>query len=399
MKPRKFTKNSIKSDGKFLNIWIDGYEANVPQRLGSSQVAFELLNNIEQIDKKNHYTIFLPSQPLDDLPKERKGWRYKVLKPAQLWTLIRLPLELYRSQIKPDVFFSPTHFIPRFTKVKRIVTIFDLSFLEFPKMFLKSDLYKLTRWTRYSILHATHILTISESSKKDILKHYKVKPNKVTISYPGFDAKVYYPHKDQEKVKQIMDKYKIYGPFIIFVGTIQPRKNLVKLIEAFGEAIKNEGLIFKELKLVIVGKTNGIGRKGWMYEKILNRPKEIGIEDKVIFAGFVPKEELTYLISRAIVSLQPSLYEGFGMTAVESMATGTPVIVSDISSLPEVVGKDGILVDPNSTEQITQAISTIVTDKKLRDRLSKSGLLRVKKFSWHKMAKDTIRVFEKVARE
>lgn len=399
MKLHRFTKNSIKVDKKELNIWIDGYEANVPQRVGSSQVAFELLKNLEKIDAKNIYTIVLPNQPLGDLPQARPNWSYTVLKPAKFWTLFRLPIALYQAKPKPDLIFSPTHYVPRFTKVKRIVTIFDLSFLHFPQMFLKGDLYKLTRWTRYSALNANHIFTISNFSKQDIIKNYQIKSNKITASYPGYDKTVYHITSDHKKIGQTRSKYKINSPYLIYVGTIQPRKNLAKLIEAFSQVIKNEGEDFKQLKLVIVGKTLGPGRKGWMYEAILNKPKDLGIEDRVIFTGFVPTEELPYLISGAIALTWPSLYEGFGLPLLESMACGTPVITSKVSSLPEVVGEAGLLVDPHSQEQIVQAISIIVTDKKLRDTLSKAGLERVKKFSWTKMAKDLVKVFESVGKK
>ena len=127
-----------------MKIWIDGYEANTPQRLGSSQVAFELIKSFEKIDHENDYTILLPSSPMDDLPKTRKGFQYKILKPKKLWTRIALPLALYSTKQKPDVFFSPTHYIPRFSPVKRVVTVFDLSFLHFPQMFEREELYKLS---------------------------------------------------------------------------------------------------------------------------------------------------------------------------------------------------------------------------------------------------------------
>ena len=128
-----------------MKIWIDGYEANVLQRLGSSQVAFGLLSSLEEIDKENDYTVLLPNSPLDDLPKEREGWSYKILKPKMLWTRAALPLALFTAKQKPDIFFSPTHYIPRFipSQVRSIATIFDLSFLHFPDSFLKKDLWQL----------------------------------------------------------------------------------------------------------------------------------------------------------------------------------------------------------------------------------------------------------------
>ncbi len=359
-----------------MKIWIDGYEANVIQRLGSSQVAFELLKGLEKEDFKNDYTILLPNPPVVDLPKERTGWKYKILKPKKLWTRIALPLVLFSAKQKPDIFFSPTHYLPRFVPkgVKKVVTIFDLSFLHFPEMFTKKDLWQLKNWTNFSAQNADHILTISKFSKDDILKQYKISKDKVTVAYPGYDRESFKPQGEKQ------DNY------IIYIGTIQPRKNLIKLMEAVSR--------IENLNLMIVGKSTGEGRQGWMYDDILKTPKQLGIEDRIKFLGFIPTEELITLLSGATAYIQPSLWEGFGIPVVEAMATGVPVIVSKVSSLPEVAGQAGLLVDPYSVDQIEQAIRTIVSDKKLQQKFSKAGLVQSKKFSWDKMAKQVIKIFE-----
>lgn len=372
-----------------MRIWIDGYEANVAQRVGSGQVAFELIKNIEKIDRKNEYTVLLSSQPREDLPKERLGWHYKILKPSRLKTWLSIPWALFRANPKPDVIFTPTHYIPRFSKIKRVGTIFDLSYLYFPKMFTKDDLLKLTNWSKFSILNADKIITISNFTKKDILKNYSVESNKVVVSYPGFDKEVFKPVKDRQKIEKIQKKYGIKGNYIIYIGTIQPRKNLMRLMEAVSK--------IDDLKLVIVGKTRGEGKQGWLFEETLRKPRELGIEDRVIFTGFVPTVDLPALLCGALAYVQPSLWEGFGIPPVEAMACGVPVIVSNISSLPEVVGKSGLLVKPTSVDQIEQAIRTVLADKKLRIKLSKLGIERVKKFSWKKMAKIVIKTLEEVA--
>lgn len=373
-----------------MNIWIDGYEANVHQRLGSSQIGFELLKSLEKIDHENEYTILLPSAPLPDLPKARDGWTYKILKPNKLWTRIALPYALYSAKVKPDLIYSPTHYIPRFSPIKRIVTIFDLSYLYFPEMIPKADLWKMVNWGKFGIENAEHIITISNFSKKDIIKNYKVSSEKITVAYPGYDKNIFKPTKDLKKTELIKEKYGVSGKYVIYLGTIQPRKNLLRLIEAF-KPIEN-------LKLVIVGKTKGLGREGWMFDEILAKPAKLGIEDKVIFTGFVPTEELPYLLSDAETFILPSLWEGFGIPPVEAMACGTPVVVSKISSLPEVVGSAGLLVDPHSVTQIEQAIRTITTDKKLREKRIKMGLEQAKKYSWDKMAKTILKVFESVVK-
>ncbi len=375
-----------------MNIWIDGTEANVSQRLGSGQVAYELLKNFERLDKKNNYTILLAQPPLDDLPKERPGWKYKILKIKKLKTLVSIPLEVWAAKVKPDLIFSPTHYIPRFSNVKKIGMIFDLSFLHFPEMFLKKDLYKLTKWSEYSIIKSAHLITISKFSKEDIIVSYKNKfsdpkllRNKITVAYLGYDQEIY-KVKDH-KPKEILKKYGIKGEYIIFLGTVQPRKNLKRLIEAI-QRIDN-------IKLVVVGKTKGAGREGWMYQDILELPKRLGIEDRVIFTGFVPNQEASDLVSNAVSFILPSLWEGFGIPPVEAMACGTPVIVANVSSLPEVVGEAGVLFDPYSVDQMEQAIRTVISDKKLRQKMIKKGFERVKQFSWDKMAKVILEVFEK----
>lgn len=354
-----------------MKIAVDGYEANVEYRVGSSQVAYELLKHFEKLDYQNEYTIFLPRKPLDDLPKERDGWKYQVLKPKRLWTYFALPAALFLRAKKFDLIFSPTHYIPRFSPTKRVVTIFDLSFLHFPEMFTKKDLWQLKNWTKFSLENADHIITISNFSKQDIISQCKIDKNKITVAYPGYDS---------EKFKAQSRKV---GNYIIYIGTIQPRKNLIRLMEAVARI---EGL-----KLMIVGKT------GWEYEEILLAPKKLGIEDRVEFKGYLSTDKLADLLAGAQAFVLPSLWEGFGIPVVEAMAAGVPVIVSNVSSLPEVVGNAGLLVDPYSVDQIEQAIRTLVTDKKLREKYVKLGLIQSQKFSWSKMAKQVLKVFTKVS--
>lgn len=368
------------------NIWIDGYEANVEQRVGSGQVAFELLRNIYKLDTQNSYTILLQSNPFPDLPKPRKNWNYKILRPAKLWTRLIIPIYYMLSKNKPDVILSPTHYVPAFIKTKRVPIIFDLSFLRFPEMFKKDDLYKLTNWTRYSANESAHIITISQSSRNDIEEFYKVPVNKITVAYPGYDAEVFKNVKSESQIEKVKQKYEITGNYIIYIGTIQPRKNLLRLIRVMQK--------IDECKLVIVGKIKGKGKQAWMNQEILDEPGKLGIEDKIIFAGFVKTESLPALISGARAFVLPSLWEGFGIPVVESMACGTPVIVSNVSSLPEVAGDAGIMIDPQSETQIEQAIRLLVSDNKIHDRLSKKALEQAKKFSWLKMARDVISVLE-----
>lgn len=375
-----------------MKIAIDGYEANVFQRLGSSRVAFELLKQFAK-DRRNEYTVFLPNPPLGDLPPEGKGWKYRILKPRRLWTRIALPLALYFGKEKYDLIFSPTHYIPRFSPIKRIATIFDLSFLHFSQTFTKKDLWQLSNWTKFSVRNADHLVTISNFSKKDIIEKYRIDKNKVTVAYPGYDKENFKFPISNVKLKKIKEKYKTGETYIIYIGTIQPRKNLARLIEAFAKVARD----LRDVKLVIVGKSSGEGRGGWMYKDILDLPKKLQVDDRIEFSGFVPAGDLPPLLTGALGFVLPSLWEGFGIPVLEAMACGTPVIVSNESSMPEVVGSAGLLIDPYSVDQIEQAIRTLISDKKLREKYSRLGIKQAGKFSWEKMAKTILKEFERVA--
>ena len=249
--------------------------------------------------------------------------------------------------------------------------------------------YQLANWTKQSIENADAIVTISESSKKDILDNYSVSEKQVTVSYPGH-SDAYKPVSDQKLINRVKEKYQISGDYVLFLGTVQPRKNLKRLIEAFSKIAKENDN--KNLSLVVVGKIHGIGRQAWMFEEIVDLPKKLGIEKQVVFTDYVSDEDAVLLMNGARAYLLPSLWEGFGIPAVDAMCCGVPCVVSNLSSLPEVVGDAGLLVDPRSIEQIENAIRRITTDEKLHSSLSKSSLEQCKKFSWKKMATEVLKV-------
>jgi len=364
-------------------IGLDGNEANVENRVGSGVYAFELLKELSK-NTKHSFVIYLKEKPLPDLPKESPNFNYKIFGPKKFWTQFALPIRLAFGK-KVDVFFSMGHYGPRFSKVPYIVTIFDLSYLHFPEMFKKGDLYQLTNWSKYSIQKADHVIAISKSTKDDIVKSYDIEPSKINVTYMGFDDKRFKP---QTKIRTdpIRKKFKIKGGYIIFVGTLQPRKNIERLIEAFS-IIKPT---FNDVSLVIVG------RKGWLYESILNKSKILKVDKNVIFTDFVTKDELPRLISSAKAFALPSLWEGFGIPVIEAQACGVPVVVSNTSSLPEIVGDSGILVDPNSVGSIANGIEKSLNPA-TRSILVKKGYRNIRRFSWKKCANETLAILEKVA--
>src|SRR6185369_985153 len=292
-------------------IGIDGNEANVEKRVGISEYAFQLLVQLSNAKfsprgeagkgQNAKFVIYLKEEPCDQLPPESENWHYRVLKPGKLWTQWRLPLDLYTHKPKPDVFLSLTHYAPRFSPIPNVVAVMDLSYLYFPEMFHKSDLLQLRNWTAYSVRKAKKVLTISNSSRDDIIKEYNLAKDKVAVTHLGIKESVSItPHI--YSMNTLKTKYSISDNYILFVGTLQPRKNITRLIKAFAKVIKEEKAP-EELQLVIVG------RKGWLYEEILETPKELGIEDKVKFLENVEDEELPLFYKHALCYVLPSLYE------------------------------------------------------------------------------------------
>jgi glycosyltransferase involved in cell wall biosynthesis len=372
-------------------IGIDGNEANVEKRVGIGEYAFQLLTRFAQYQASStKYQVYLKSDPLPSLPPESENWQYRVLRPGKLWTQWRLPLDLYLNNPRPNVFFSPTHYAPRFSPVPTVVSIMDLSYIFFPELFQKKDLLQLRSWTAYSIKNAKKVLTISKSSKSDIIKEYNVSADKIVVTHLGIkETMTLSPHI--YSMNELKAKYGLSDNFILFVGTLQPRKNIKRLIEAFDKVIKSSGIKQEDLQLVIVG------RKGWLYEEILNSPKELGIEDRIKFLDNVEDEDLQFFYKNALCFVLPSLYEGFGLPVLEAMKHGCPVITSNISSMPEAGGDAALYVDPENVDDIAEKMKQLVKDEKLRKKLAEKGHEQVKKFSWEKTARETLKVLEEVA--
>lgn len=369
-------------------IGIDGNEANVNNRVGSNIYAFEILRGIKNLDKEDKFEIYLREKPLPDLPKEDNKWKYKVFGPKKFWTQFALPLRLFLQSKKPDVFFTPGHYAPRFCPVPSVISILDTSYLLFPNYFKKRDLIQLKLWTSYSINNAKKIITISNSTKKDIVKYYKINRDKITVIYPGYDEDRFNQNLSSVKTSGILEKYKINKPFILFVGTIQPRKNLIRLIDAYKNISKKN----KDINLVIAGKM------GWLYDRIVDEVNKNNSNIKLV--GYVEDKDLPFLYKEARCFVLPSLYEGFGIPAVEAMAVGCPVIVSNVSSLPEIVEDAGIAIDPIDTKSIKEGIERALNLKEEeKNILIAKGLQRAKLFSWEKCAEDTLKILKEVVNE
>lgn len=360
-------------------IGIDGNEANVTRRVGIGEYAFELLQQFEKEHDTTFY-IYLKEPPLGHMPKERKGWVYRVVGPRRLWTQFGLPIALFRQR-DIDVFFTPTHYAPRFSPVPTAVAVMDLSYILFPHLFKKDDLYQLTQWTKYSVKQAAVVFTISQASKNDIIQLYHKPAEQVIVTYPGIK------NMDKKEITKMGTEQT--GKYILFVGTLQPRKNIERLIEAFSFVREKH----KDVTLIIVGK------KGWQYEAILEAPKRWQVEDSVIFKDFVNDIQLADLYTHATCLVFPSLYEGFGLPLLEAMQHDCPVISSNVSSLPEVGGDAVLYIDPKDPYDIAQKIEQMLSDSALRKKLITLGKQQIKKFTWEKTAKETLAVLKTLGRQ
>jgi glycosyltransferase involved in cell wall biosynthesis len=364
-----------------MKIAIDGNEANIAKRVGVNQFAFEVIwgiyNLVDQGKyKKHNFEIFLHNQPQTDLPPECEWWKYKVFGPNKLWTLTGLPIRLFREKNNIDVLYSPSHYGPAFSPIPFVCSIMDLGFLKWPEQFTKKDFYQLKYWTKWSIKRAKKLIAISEFTKKDIVKKYFVNPSKVIVAYPGY-KKSNIISNENVSIDAIKKKYGVKKPYILYLGTLKPSKNIEGLINAYSHlpAIK------EKYNLVIVGK------KGWLFESIFSLVKKLNLEKKIIFTDFIPDEETGVLMKEASVFVMPSFWEGFGIPVLEAMEAGTPLVCSNQGSLPEIVKGSGLLVDPYKPKDIAKGLEKILNNKKLRDDLVKKGRNRAKDFSWERCSR------------
>lgn len=347
-----------------MRIGLDANEANVSRRVGSNEFAYQVLWQLCRQGKNHQWTIYLSNKPLSDLPRPKPNWQYRILRPGFFWTQWRLPLDLLLHQPRPaspaggpEVFLTLGHYAPRFSPVPTMICVMDLAFLKFPQTFRASDLWQLKSWTGYSVKKAAHIFAISQATKKDIINNYGISENKISVAYPGVEP------------PKAAGKSPVKGKYILYVGTLQPRKNIEALIEAF-TSITSPGC-----DLIIAGKV------GWKYK--------IKSASHVKYLGYVPPERLAALIKGGLGLVLPSLYEGFGIPVVQAMSLGVPVLVSRNSSLIEIVGDCGLYIEPPfDASAIRSGLDRILSlSASRKQQLISRAKLRARQFSWPKTAR------------
>lgn len=305
---------------------------------------------------------------------------------TRLWYRLRLPLPVEGWTGPLNLFHAPDFVLPPVRRGTRtIVTAHDLSFVREPDSVMPGMSAHLNKWVPHSVRQADHVIAVSEATRQDLIKLYQTLPEKISVLYHGVSPE--FKAVQAAAKLAVRRKYNLgEQPFILSVGTIQPRKNYQRLIKAFAK-------IDQPLSLVLAGS------KGWHDEAIFDEVARQGLQERVHFPGFVAETDLPALYSAATLFIYPSLYEGFGLPALEAMACGTPVIASKRSALPEVVGQAGLLVDPQDVPAMATAMSEILEDTTLRQKLSEAGLARATKFTWPGMAKKLIKLYQKIIEE
>ncbi|MCK4588700.1 glycosyltransferase family 4 protein, partial [Candidatus Woesebacteria bacterium] len=241
-------------------------------------------------------------------------------------------------------------------------------------------------WSAISIFISKAIIAVSNSTKKDIVRHYPFASKKIFITPHGYDKNRFNTKISKEDVRRVKNKYSIVNDYVLFISTLKPSKNVEGLLEAWKLIIKKR----PKIRLIITGK------KGWLYESIFEKTNKLGLKDSVIFTGFIPEEDKPALIAGAKVFALPSFWEGFGMDALNAMACGIPVVVSKIEAFREVVGEAGALVDPYDVGSIAENIEKVFSMSKIEyNKLVDRGLAQAKKFSWEKTARKTLAILEK----
>lgn len=352
---------------------------------GIGQYILRLTQALARIDRQDHFVLF----------KSRKDSTHLVDQPnfkvQSLWTpshhrFERLAMSLELAPHPLDILHSPDFIPPSSARCPTVITVHDLAFLLYPR-FLTRDSARYYGQVDLAARDADHIIAVSESTKRDTVNLLGVPENKISVIHEAAHP-LFAPMSKQDALKQVHNQYRTSGDLILFVGTIEPRKNIPTLLKAFRYLKDNYR---SQATLVIAG------NRGWLVEEVDALIDQLGLEGSVRCLGGVPNEELVYLYNASKLFVFPSIYEGFGLPPLEAMACGTPVIVSNTSSLPEVVGDAAWLVNPEDIEGLAVAIHRILSDDKLAAQMREKGLKRSAVFSWERAARETLEVYRKVA--
>lgn len=362
--------------GEVMNIAIDASRTTVARITGTEHYALQLIRALIRLNTRHHLTLYFRDTPSPDLFPTSGRVSNRVIPFARLWTHLRFAAALWQN--RPDLTFVPAHTLPILFPGKAVVTVHDLGFRYFPQAHPARQRWYLDWTTRYSARRATIILADSRATADDLTRFYGTPSQKIHVVYPGVDAP---PIGDISAMKQ---KYHLPERYFLFIGTLQPRKNIARIVQAYArwkQANPHDGA-----GLVLAG------GKGWLYDDTWVQ----GVQG-VDMPGYIDDADKGALYAGALALLFPTLYEGFGFPVLEAMLCGTPVIASTLSSLPELAGDAALLVDPLDTAAIAEAMTRLSRDESLRWTLREKGYQQAAKFTWDRTAQQTLQALESAA--
>ena len=384
-----------------MKIAIDGSKA-VNEQAGIARYTWEIANNMPKYFKNDEFFYFFnflrkskeKINLIQKLIRKNKNVTYKIIPiPGQLKEkLLPQKFSILNHWLKYYDIYHATEFLSfdNGLKIPQVVTVHDLAIVRFPKHRGEKESSRHSQMLKNACLYSDGIISVSHSTKNDIIKYFRINPDKITVVHSGYNP-LFKKVNDPKKEKMIMHRYNINFPFILFVGTVEPRKNIINLMEAFSLFQKN--MEVNKCHLVIIGK------KGWNTSLIDKAYHDNIHKDKIHFLDYVEDDSLLYFYNKCELFCYPSIFEGFGFPPLEAMACGAPVVTSNISSLPEICGSAAYYIDPEDPKSIFQALSKILNDDGLRRLLRKKSLNQAKKFFWKKCVEETYKVYKGIIKK
>ena len=357
---------------------------------GISRYIYHLLAELRGLESPHRFTAFAPlSSPPPELAPTG---RFRV-RPTAAWTTRPALRVLWEQAMLPvqtagrfELLHGLAFAMPLLWPGRSVVTVFDLSFLRHPELFNPSNRWYLSLFTRLAVRRSDLVLTIAEHGRREVINLLGAAPDRVVTTYCGVDPRFRpLPPNEVDAFRQARG---LPERFVLYLGTLEPRKNVASLVRAYAR-LRADWPAAPPLVLA--------GAPGWMYDDVFRSIEAHGLADRVMLPGFVDPDDQPLWYNAAAVFAYPSLYEGFGLPPLEAMACGVPVVVSNATSLPEVVGEAGLLVQPSDDEGLAVALRRLLEDSDLRRTLSEAGRERATRFSWRRMAEDTLRCYDRLA--
>lgn len=361
-------------------VGIDASRAISPRPTGTETYSLRLIQALLSLNPPWRVRLYFRQAPPEGLFLQAD---LRIIPFPRLWTHIRLSWEMTRRS--PDLLFVPAHVLPLVHPRRSLVTVHDLGYRYFPQAHTRFQRVYLDLSTRWNARSAAHILADSQATRADLARMYGTPPAKVTVAYPGYDESLA-PVRDPAILAAVRDRYSIPGTYFLYLGTLQPRKNLARLVLAFSRLPTRATLVLA-------------GQRGWLADDLFALIRRMGLEGRVLCPGYIRPEDRAPLFSGALAFVFPSLYEGFGLPVLEAQACGCPVICSNTSSLPEVAGDGALQVPPEDIAALADAMARLEDDPDLRRDLTERGFANLRRFSWEQCARTVLQVMARLMEE